>query len=118
MACPGSFLEEDSYEGELSGCALAMMEKEQDSPFSPSDASATFISSTSPSLQVAPLQGYDVEFDPPLESKYECPICLMALRNAIQTPCGHRFCKTCIEKSLRCVSDQFPAPYISTKPLV
>uniref|UniRef100_A0A8C5MM34 TNF receptor-associated factor n=1 Tax=Leptobrachium leishanense TaxID=445787 RepID=A0A8C5MM34_9ANUR len=45
-------------------------------------------------------QGYDVEFDPPLESKYECPICLMALREAVQTPCGHRFCKACILKSL------------------
>lgn len=46
-------------------------------------------------------QGYDVEFDPPLESKYECPICLMALREAVQTPCGHRFCKACIVKSIR-----------------
>lgn len=46
-------------------------------------------------------QGYDVEFDPPLESKYECPICLMALREAVQTPCGHRFCKGCIVKSIR-----------------
>uniref|UniRef100_A0A3B4AFX6 RING-type domain-containing protein n=1 Tax=Periophthalmus magnuspinnatus TaxID=409849 RepID=A0A3B4AFX6_9GOBI len=34
-------------------------------------------------------------------NKYECPICLMALRNAVQTPCGHRFCKNCIEKSIR-----------------
>lgn len=47
------------------------------------------------------IQGYDVEFDPPLESKYECPICLMALREAVQTPCGHRFCKACIIKSIR-----------------
>lgn len=46
-------------------------------------------------------QGYDVEFDPPLESKYECPICLMALREAVQTRCGHRFCKACIVKSIR-----------------
>lgn len=68
------------------------------SPESP----GTLSSSTSTSFQAsAPQQGYDVEFDPPLESKYECPICLMALRNAIQTPCGHRFCKNCIEKSIR-----------------
>ena len=109
MACFESnkaSLEEDSYEGavggELSGCALAMLEKEQESLLSPSESPGS-------SLQAAaPLQGYDVEFDPPLESKYECPICLMALRNAIQTPCGHRFCKNCIEKSIRYAIVQLP----------
>lgn len=107
MACFGSnkgSLEEDSYDGpvggELSDCALAMLEKERESLPSPSESPGS--SSISASLQAAaPIQGYDVEFDPPLESKYECPICLMALRNAIQTPCGHRFCKNCIEKSIR-----------------
>lgn len=97
-------VEEDSYDGgsrELSSCALAMMEKERESLLSP-ESPGTLSSSTLASLQVSPpQQGYDVEFDPPLESKYECPICLMALRNAIQTPCGHRFCKNCIEKSIR-----------------
>lgn len=107
MACCESSkgsLEEDSYEGgELSVCALAMLEKERESLLSPSENPSAFMnSSTSNSFQAAaPLQGYDVEFDPPLESKYECPICLMALRNAIQTRCGHRFCKSCIEKSIR-----------------
>ncbi|XP_063294376.1 TNF receptor-associated factor 6 [Pelobates fuscus] len=52
------------------------------------------------SLVMEEVQGYDVDFDPPLENKYECPICLMALREAVQTPCGHRFCKACIMKSL------------------
>lgn len=99
-------LEEDSYSrpdrGEVSACALAMSEMGRESLLSPSDSPGGFSSSTSASFQVAaPQQGYDVEFDPPLESKYECPICLMALRNAIQTPCGHRFCKNCIEKSIR-----------------
>nr|AJW66354.1 TNF receptor-associated factor 6-like protein [Oplegnathus fasciatus] len=116
MACSDSnkgSLQEDSYEGavggELSGCALAMLEKERESLLSPSESPGTFISSTSSSLQAAaPLQGYDVEFDPPLESKYECPICLMALRNAIQTPCGHRFCKNCIEKSIRDTGQRCP----------
>lgn len=96
-------LEEDSYDGgrELSSCALAMLEKERESLLSP-ESPGTLSSNTSASLQASPpQQGYDVEFDPPLESKYECPICLMALRNAIQTPCGHRFCKNCIEKSIR-----------------
>uniref|UniRef100_A0A3Q1G596 TNF receptor-associated factor n=2 Tax=Acanthochromis polyacanthus TaxID=80966 RepID=A0A3Q1G596_9TELE len=115
MACfesnKGS-LEEDSYEGAvgggLSSCAL-MMKKEEESLLSPSESPGTFISSSSNSLQAAaPLQGYDVEFDPPLESKYECPICLMALRNAIQTRCGHRFCKSCIEKSIRDTGQRCP----------
>ncbi|XP_051885609.1 TNF receptor-associated factor 6 isoform X2 [Pristis pectinata] len=54
------------------------------------------------------LQGYDVEFDPPLENKYECPICLMALREAVQTPCGHRFCRVCIVKSIRDAGHKCP----------
>ncbi|XP_006124531.1 TNF receptor-associated factor 6 [Pelodiscus sinensis] len=54
------------------------------------------------------IQGYDVDFDPPLENKYECPICLMALREAVQTPCGHRFCKACIVKSIRDAGHKCP----------
>lgn len=118
MACSESTkgsLEEDSYEecvggGALSSCALAMLEKEREILLSPSENPVPFTSG----LQApAPLQGYDVEFDPPLESKYECPICLMALRNAIQTPCGHRFCKNCIEKSIRYEILQIRAMFIA-----
>ncbi|XP_072236101.1 TNF receptor-associated factor 6 [Leuresthes tenuis] len=106
-------LEEDSYEGavggEPSGCALMMLEIERESLLSPSEGPGPFNSNSSSSLQAAaPLQGYDVEFDPPLESKYECPICLMALRNAVQTRCGHRFCKSCIEKSIRDTGQRCP----------
>ena len=61
------------------------------------------------------IQGYDVEFDPPLESKYECPICLMALREAVQTPCGHRFCKACIIKSIRYVTEERAVSHNRTK---
>ncbi|KAL1007644.1 hypothetical protein UPYG_G00089430 [Umbra pygmaea] len=91
-----------------SNCALAMLEKESgDSVLSPTENSVGL--STPTSLQGgAPPQGYDVEFDPPLESKYECPICLMALRAAVQTPCGHRFCRCCIEKSIRDTGQRCP----------
>ena len=46
-------------------------------------------------------EGYDEYFDPPLENKYECSICLLGLREPMQTPCGHRFCGGCILRSIR-----------------
>ena len=46
-------------------------------------------------------EGYDEYFDPPLESKYKCPICLLGLREPVQTTCGHRFCRGCILRSIR-----------------
>ncbi|XP_068674252.1 TNF receptor-associated factor 6-like [Montipora foliosa] len=46
-------------------------------------------------------EGYDEYFEPPLESKYECPICLLGLREPVQTTCGHRFCRGCILRSIR-----------------
>ena len=45
--------------------------------------------------------GYDYMFVPSLEPKYECPICLMCLRDPMQTECGHRFCASCIRQCLR-----------------
>ncbi len=58
-------------------------------------------------------EGYDLKFEPRLEPKYECPICLMCLREPMQTECGHRFCGACILRSLRdagsrCPVDQLP----------
>lgn len=50
------------------------------------------------------MDGYDNEFVPHPESRYECPICLLVLREPRQTRCGHRFCRDCIIKSLRYAS--------------
>ncbi|KAJ8417006.1 hypothetical protein AAFF_G00282330 [Aldrovandia affinis] len=104
----------DSMEGAccaagLSGCAAAM-EKERESGLSFTDSSSGTLTSTSSQQggDQSDLQGYDVDFDPPLESKYECPICLMALRAAVQTTCGHRFCRACIEKSIRDAGQKCP----------
>ncbi|XP_022093531.1 TNF receptor-associated factor 6-like isoform X2 [Acanthaster planci] len=47
---------------------------------------------------VHPTGGYDAEFDPPLDAKYLCPVCLAALRGPLQTKCGHRFCKMCLQR--------------------
>ena len=43
--------------------------------------------------------GYDMNFEPELDSKYKCPVCLVAMKNAVQTKCGHRFCKSCLKQS-------------------
>ncbi|XP_044174913.1 TNF receptor-associated factor 6-like isoform X1 [Acropora millepora] len=53
-------------------------------------------------------EGYDEYFDPPLENKYECPICLLGLREPVQTLCGHRFCRGCILRSIRDAGPKCP----------
>lgn len=45
--------------------------------------------------------GYDVAFEKDLDEKYVCPLCKKALREPVQTQCGHRFCSTCIDPVLR-----------------
>lgn len=47
------------------------------------------------------VEGYDHEFVPHPEPRYECPICLLVLREPYQTKCGHIFCRDCIFKSFR-----------------
>eukprot|EP00112_Aurelia_sp_Birch-Aquarium-sp1_P021887 Seg5995.2 transcript_id=Seg5995.2/GoldUCD/mRNA.D3Y31 product="TNF receptor-associated factor 3" protein_id=Seg5995.2/GoldUCD/D3Y31 len=39
--------------------------------------------------------GYDGNFVSPLDDHHKCPVCGFALREPMQTECGHRLCKDC-----------------------
>ncbi|KAI6651493.1 TNF receptor-associated factor 6 [Oopsacas minuta] len=52
--------------------------------------------------------GYDANFSPPLKKRLECPICLLAQKDPLQTPCGHRFCANCIDNALRLTGQRCP----------
>ena len=41
------------------------------------------------------------KFKSGLQEKLVCPVCLKGMKNPQMTKCGHRFCKTCIEKEIR-----------------
>ncbi|KAL4829587.1 hypothetical protein H8958_005696 [Nasalis larvatus] len=98
-SCGSSQSESDCCVAMASSCSAATKDDSVSGTASTGNLSSSFMEE---------IQGYDVEFDPPLESKYECPICLMALREAVQTPCGHRFCKACIIKSIRDAGHKCP----------
>ncbi|XP_060606658.1 TNF receptor-associated factor 5-like [Ruditapes philippinarum] len=42
--------------------------------------------------------GYEAVFVDEPERKYMCPVCLVVMKDAVQTSCGHRFCEICIKK--------------------
>ena len=46
-------------------------------------------------------EGYDYEFSPAADERFICPVCMLVMRRAVQTSCGHRFCDTCIRQWVR-----------------
>ena len=46
------------------------------------------------------LTGYEARFVEPLLKRHECPICLHAMRDPMQTECGHLFCRGCLDPVL------------------
>ena len=46
--------------------------------------------------------GYDFEFTSAVADDFECPVCQLTMKDPIQIAgCGHRLCKTCLERLLR-----------------
>ena len=46
--------------------------------------------------------GYEYEFVDEVSDSQKCPVCLLPMRDAVQTSeCGHRFCKDCLRGILR-----------------
>ena len=46
--------------------------------------------------------GYECEFVDEVSDSQKCPVCLLPMRDAVQTvECGHRFCKDCLQRILR-----------------
>ena len=44
------------------------------------------------------LGGYDEDFVDVVEDEWNCPICQLPLKEAVQTGvCGHRFCLQCLD---------------------
>ncbi|XP_063961665.1 TNF receptor-associated factor 6-like [Lytechinus pictus] len=59
-------------------------------------AVAAAVSPTTDGSESPAVCGYEAQFESPLDKKYVCPVCLSALRDPLQTKCGHRFCKVCL----------------------
>ena len=46
--------------------------------------------------------GYEYEFVDEVLQNQNCPVCLLPMRDAVQTSdCGHRFCRDCLDEILR-----------------
>ena len=55
-----------------------------------------------PKGEEAPLVGgYDDEFVDAVEDDLQCSICHLPLKDPVQTKCGHRCCKTCLNEHFK-----------------
>ena len=45
--------------------------------------------------------GHDEDFVSEVEDDFQCLICHLPLKDPVQTRCGHRFCKECLEEHFR-----------------
>lgn len=55
-----------------------------------------------PKVEEAPLVGgYDDEFVNAVEDDLQCLICHLPLKDPMQTKCGHRCCKTCLDEHFK-----------------
>ena len=45
--------------------------------------------------------GYGHEFIDPVLPNQNCGVCLLPMKDAVQTKCGHRFCGVCLKRSIR-----------------
>ena len=68
-----------------------------------SSSTSSASSTSSPSLSDdEETCGYDFEFVEELKDEYKCPVCLVAMKNPVQTKrCGHRYCRECLLKTFR-----------------
>ena len=41
--------------------------------------------------------GFDVKCVEKVPSRFECGICMLIMREPVQTSCGHRFCRVCLK---------------------
>ncbi|KAI8495577.1 PREDICTED: TNF receptor-associated factor 5-like [Branchiostoma belcheri] len=58
----------------------------------------------------------EADFVQPLSKVYECPICMLAFRDPVQTACGHRFCADCLGPCMRKKNPQCPIDGLELHP--
>lgn len=59
-----------------------------------------------PEEKIAPehelqFEGHDFVFVDEPSSEQICSVCLLVMKNAVQTVCGHRFCRHCLVGTFR-----------------